>query len=408
MKEGSSPEHIELKPNVPKWFRENQAENYNQVLREELERIVTDPDAYFGKQKISWADFKKENNLSSKEIKQLALAIKNLIDKEFSFDTVGARIAELLQELNQNSGKLVKDGQDYVQELARRVHWNVLRRMVKEYLPERKAVVHRGSFKQYSEKAEQYLPKAVLKRISNLGSAGNLLKFLIKDNSFHIEETKENLEQGIGGFEFDVKLNQNGEPIITHAFLTSDKEKSPTLDEVLSMVRELLPEDKDQDRSARRGLKLFLHIKISSSETVGLERVMRTIDRYGLGNQVYIQTGRAETLYELDLIEDKLKSKNAGRALTRYSYQTLPLVKWPSGKTLEVLQKHHGLVSTPAVIYNKGMLAKVQALGLGLHIGANDNGEKAQEMLESDEERRSPHSIMAIGKDVVFPKKRGK
>lgn len=446
-------------PHVPQWFKNSQAENYIQVLREELEKISTDPDQYYARTKftigqgeeseeLSWDEVKTKYKLDPSEIRDLATNTEAITNESFSFDLIAYRLQNLFQDRPDLPDNVKNDLAQINLTLVRRVHSAVLHRMVREYIPRRQAILHRGSFQALREEFLKYLPKDLPDKLKDLGPAGLLLKFILKDPTYKVAEIKENLEQGIGGFEFDVKINSAGEPVVSHAHKMAILDSAPSLDQLLDTARELLPEDPNEPRLARRGLKLFLHLKVPSADTESIKKIITSLDNHQLTTQTYFQTGHPETIYTLDKIEEELKRENPDRPLAKYVFQTVPLSEmgalpkglakildklhlssrysedelrsvsnwaeempllseWPPhGRIMDILAKHQGSsLAVSATSYDKSMLAKAKARGVGIHIGTFDDGTRIEDMLAPDQLKNRPATIMTMDKSVIFPQK---
>ncbi len=441
-----------FRPSLPRWFEDNYEENYKQLLQEELEAFVNDPSAYLGGVKLDTAipneplsgDERQERfNLSDEELQDVAVKAKELLD-DFDFELIGQKIQALFGNIGESPENLQEDFLVISQTMLRKMHVVILRKIIKNYLPRRAAILHRGSFKPFKDKLIERLPDSLPDKLTQMGEAGSIIKFILKDPVHKIEEIQANLERGIGGFEFDVRMDKNDEPVVAHSD-GSILDNAPSLDELLSMVREALPEDPHEERLARRGLKLFLHIKIPSNDLESARKIMETLDRYNLTSQTYIQTGRPETLYTLDEAEESLKESNPDRQLAKYVLQTVPLgeaskssgkiamilsklgladryrgeelrsvTSWveeklllrewpPKGRIMDILSKHKGSsLAVPAGIYNRELLHKARLQGVGIHIDSFDDGALAEDMLSYDDK---PDSLMTMDKNVIFPRK---
>ncbi len=209
-----------------------------------------------------------------------------------------------------------------------------------------------------------------------------------------------------------------------------------------------MPQDPKAARAARRGLKLFLHIKTPSSDTEVAERILRSLDSQGLTGQTYFMTGRPETLYTLDEVSDKLSAEDPKRQKEKFAFQSVPLsemgpvannagkvleklglasrytedelrstsewaeemqllTEWPpKGKVMDILEKHKGSsLAVAAATYDKGMLARAKEKGVGIHIGTFDKDTLVEDMLSPDAFKNRPKSMMTMSRDVVFPEK---
>lgn len=445
-------------PRLPEWFKTSQTENYALVMKEELEKIVQEPDAYFSNikfnvgaenmtEQLSWEEVKETFTLDQLEIQELANNAQTLANETIDFDNINYRLQNLFRDLPDLPEKTQDDFDQINATIARRVQTAVLRRMVNEYIPRRQAILHRGSFQALRAEFLKHLPQDFPDKLKDLGPTGLLLKFILKDPTYRVAEIKENLQEGIGGFEFDVRINSHGEPVVCHAHKMSVLESAPSLDELLDSIRELLPEDPNEARQARRGLKLFLHIKVPAENEDGIRKIMASLDSHQLTQQTYFQTGHPETIYTLDKVEEKLKEENPDRSLAKYVFQTVPLSEmgafpkglakildklhlssrysgdelksisnwaeempllseWPPhGKIMDILKKHHGSsLSVAAASYNKSMLAKAKEKGVGIHIGTFDDSTKVEDILAPDQLKNRPQTMMTMAKDVIFPK----
>ncbi len=235
-------EQTEHNPNLPEWFKHNQKKNYADVLNEELDRISANPREFFGDTKfrsgeqddsgqeimVSFDELMEQYGVTENEIRQIAQLARETVASDFSFEKMGERVTQLLDQVGEIPDQVDSDLREITERIVKVTHATVLRRMVKDYLPRRQAILHRGSFKPLRERIFGASTDKVAGRLDKLGPLGLLAKFILKDPTYKIEEIKENLQQGIGGFEFDVRVNAKGEPVVTHAHRMGALEKSPS------------------------------------------------------------------------------------------------------------------------------------------------------------------------------------
>lgn len=448
-------------PHLPAWFERSQAENYGQVLDEELNRIITNPAEYFAGQhflleeekgekgkELTWGEVQEQYQLDDEQVKQLATTAKEKVAKDFSFSAISANAEGLLQALPEQASNVKHDVEVIAETMMRRVHTAVLRRMITEYLPRRQVILHRGSTKPVREDLKKVLPESAVAKLKDLGPFGLLMKFLLKDPSFRVEEIQKNLERGIGGFEFDVRANAQGEPVVTHSSSPKALEQAPHLRDILALVREVLPDDPKAKRQARRGLRLFLHMKVNETQRGTIEKMIDALDRFHLTQSTSVQTGRPEVLSAIDDIERQRTTQDPKRRNTKFVFQSFPISEAegmvrqlgpalkkmgaadryqdselrsitkladempivtefpPKGKVLELLQRHDGVLAVSASMYKKDLLAKAQSVNLGIHIGAFEKGEEVDQMLGPDKEGRRPETMMGMSEEVIFPEKK--
>ncbi|MFA5107572.1 MAG: hypothetical protein WC497_04575 [Patescibacteria group bacterium] len=449
-------------PHLPAWFREHQQDHYTAVLSEELELLRNDPDAYCADMRfgsgtydsegkevfLSWSDIKERYGVTGEELRPIAEALDETLRQGFSFEKLGERANHLLTELPDALPNLASDFSSIAETIIRRTQRTVLKRMVQEYLPRRRVILHRGSFEPLRKRLFGASTEKVAEKLDQLGSLGLLAKFVLKDPAYRVEEIGENLQQGIGGFEFDVRLNKDGEPVVTHAHSKKALEQAPALATLLDTIRELLPADPHAPRNARRGLKLFLHFKVSSENSAAIRNILGALDTAGVTGHTYIQTGRPEALYAIDTAEKELSRQNPEREQVRFAFQTVPLFhlgrgaqqigavlqrlglasrysndelrslsgwmeemhllnEWPpKGRVMEILRGHTGSsLALAAAVYKKEMLQQAAAAGAGIHIGTFDKGTLVEDLLSPDAFHNRPKTVMTMNREVVFPTK---
>lgn len=342
-----NPETGEFKPNLPEWFEKTQGVNYAEVLTEELKKIQEDPASYFEGQrfytgekdeegqekKVDFQEYVARNNLTAEEVKPLLARSSEFILKDLGFEKMPEEIEELKGGTpgEEFPKEVQADFKEITETLTRRMHAQILRRMVEEYLPRRKVILHRGTFEKESKKGVDeavkgethynvpwLLAKKIIRGISTKSeSLREALTYGYKSPHFRIEQIKENIFKGVGGIEIDVKMNKRGEPVVTHSYLSRDIERAPHLDKFMEMIREVLPDDPQAPRQARRGLKLFLHTKMSSQDKYRdfPEAILRSLDKYDMGKQSVIMATRPETLYAFDETEERLRAGQTGETL---------------------------------------------------------------------------------------------
>jgi len=456
----------DLKPRLPEWFKKNQEDNYKEVLLKQIEQMGNNPDAYFGEwqfgtgeideegeeKKISWKEIKEQYGIDSDGVRRLALEAQEIVTQDFSFEKIGQQVEKLFKGLNQTPDGVSQDFQKISETIVRRTHLAVLRRMVREYIPRHEVVLHRGNFKSLRKKIAGNSGDKVTERLNKMGNLGLLVKFILMDTSYKVEKIQENIEQGIGGFEFDVNVNSKGDLVVTHAHQMSKLDKAPTLESLLDSVRELLPDDKDASmdkRRARRGLKLFLDLKISPEDKETTEKILRLLDSHNLTGQTHIMTGRPEIIYSVDEVDEKLSQEDSNHKSAKFSFRSVPLpektaiqksvgkvlerlgladrykgdelrsiskaveeihllTEWPPhGRLMEILRKHKGsTLNIPAAYYNKDMLPQAQKAGVDVHVGVFDREELIEEILSPDASGLKPKGVMSTSKKVVFPEKK--
>lgn len=458
-----------FKPNLPTWFEQEHKTDYAKVFRDELEEISQNPEEHFknsnfrigGEERtISWQEADSKYNLSEK-IKEMAESSKEWTLENFSFQETTGQINELFESSEEKLETIDEDFQEVLKSMAGKIHFSVLHKMVENYIPQREAILHRGSFTELKEDSK--MPKKLVENMEK-GPFGLLLKFALKDPTFKIETIRENLEKGIGGFEFDIQANENGDPVVTHS--KKETENAPPLEDFLKMIKELLPQDSNENIRARRGLKLLMHMKIGSGDQYKElpEKIVRQLDEYNLTHSTYIQSGRPETFYAFDQAEQKLNAENPNRSSNvNFVFQCVPLAEIANaykengkkgmgtvfekmGNLLEklrlanrqkegrlssittnwademaifndipadndffaMLKKHNGRLAISSAAYNKlknneNFRNQIKDLELNLHIGSTDDKEMARKILEDKEK---PKSFVALNRDVVYPEKK--
>jgi hypothetical protein len=282
------------------------------------------------------------------------------------------------------------------------------------------------------------------------------LMFALKDPRFKVEKTRENLEKGIGGFECDIKMRSDGEPVVVHSYNKKDIENAPTLEEYLKMVRELIPEDVNAPRQARRGLEVFLHTKITSEEKYRekdfVGRVLKLLDKYDFGSKVNLQFVRADAVYEFDKREKELTESGEIKGNgPRYVFQYIPvgemypglkklagplkkmgvrspfydkddelrnitksfidepmagLESLPHGeKMMQILRDHKGSIMVTPAGFKPEMLSKAEEQGVSITLGSIRREEVLERTMERDEKGRRPRKALGLKSEVVYPEK---
>ncbi|MFA5070593.1 MAG: hypothetical protein WC528_04910 [Patescibacteria group bacterium] len=456
-----NPENREFRPNLPEWFEKTQGDNYRQVLVEELAKIDSDPVEYFKGQyfymgegekaeKVDFQAWMNRNKVDEEEVKNMLRISSDFVLKDLELEKSPDEIESLKKEAGGFSEGAGNDFVGLETTLMRRLQAHVLRRMVSEYLPRRNVILHRGKFDE---------PKPGTEKLMKLAEKVGLdtpLMFALKDPRFKVEKTRENLEKGIGGFECDIKMRTDGEPVVVHSYNKKDIENAPTLEEYLKMVKELVPEDVQAPRQARRGLEIFLHTKITAEEKYRekdfVGQVLKLLDQYNFGSKVNLQFVRADAAYEFDEREKELTQSGEIKGNgPRYVFQYIPLGEMypklkvlagplkkmgarspfydkddeprtitknfidepmvgleslPHGKKMmQVLHEHKGSIMVTPAGFRPEMLEQAEKEGVSITLGSIRKEEVLERTMGKDEKGRRPRKALGLQPEVVYPEK---
>jgi len=302
---------------LPEWSRPFVEPRLPSVLKARLDQISENPKDFCPK-------FRDDYDISPKDLVLLSEKVGKLLGKKYGL--VAEESERLKSEINENTDlpDLGEEVDKAITELTDIIHFGVLREIAKS-LPSHKAALHRGSY----ERVKKDLPgkfirvgEQVLANERIPIAVRHFLGIVVKGTTFCIDETRENIRRGIGGFELDLQYHegQSGKivPVVSHASKEEELNEAPTLEDTLEMVRELL---EDPSRPVRRGLSLFIDVKTTDAEV--LKKTLEIIDKKSLGHHVFFVTSKPEVIKTIRHLQEELTTESPERAQARYVYS------WP-------------------------------------------------------------------------------